>query len=322
MAKKKKKRYPRDEALYNLAQEYEVFFFLDYLPEAAHAAAGNKSLWNGSGRLPEKLYDILVCLAIQHYVGFSDRRSIGMIKLLTQARKINVKVPSFKTLNNYRNNEQIKPYLDKLIEVLSKPLSEVETEFSTDASGERTSTSSSWYNIRTGKKARKKDHVTTHVSSTKKFNMPVAVEVSVARGNDNVYFRQHVRKVCKNFNIEEWSGDGMYASRENCNALEDINAVPYFKIKKSFTPKPKGSPLWKQMVLKSRENPDDYGEHYHKRSNSESTFSAKKRKFGDSLRCKHDTAKENESMLKWVCYGFTALARAATTLDIEPNFYT
>ena len=76
------------------------------------------------------------------------------------------------------------------------------------------------------------------------------------------------------------------------------------------------------MVLKSRENPDDYDEHYHKRSNSESTFSAKKRKFGDSLRCKHDTAKENESMLKWVCYGLTALARAATTLDIEPNFYT
>lgn len=319
---KKKKRYPRDEVLYNLAQENEVFFFLDHLPEVAHIVAKNDNLWTGKGRPPKNLYDILICLTIQHYVGFSDRRSIGIIKLFTQARKIKVDVPCFKTLNNYRNNEQIKPYLKKLLETLAKPLAKVEEDFSTDSSGERTSTSSSWYNIRTGKEIRKRDHITIHVTTTRRFNMPVAVDISVDRGRDNIYFREHVTKVYGNFNINDWTGDSVYASRDNCNALEDVNGNPYFKLKKSFTAKPKSSPLWKRMILKSKNNSEDYDRHYHKRSNSETTFHAKKSKFGDYVRCKGDTAKENESMLKWICYGFTALARAVYILGIEPNFYT
>lgn len=317
----KKKRYPRDEVLYNLAQENEAFFFLDKLPEVARIVASKDDLWTGEGRPPKKLYDILVCLAIQHYIGFSNRRSIGIIKLFTQARNIKVDIPCFKTLNNYRNNDRIKPYLRKILEVLSKPLARVEEDFSTDSSGERTSTSSSWYDIRTGKKIKKRDHITVHVTSTKMFNMLVAVDSSTTRGRDNIYFREHVRDVCENFHVNDWSGDTIYASRENCNTLEEVNGTPYFKLKDSFTARPKSSPLWKQMILKHREHPEEYDRHYHKRSNSESTFSAKKRKFGSSVRCKLDIAKENESMLKWICYGFTALARAVYALDIEPTFY-
>lgn len=43
---------------------------------------------------------------------------------------------------------------------------------------------------------------------------------------------------------------------------------------------------------------DEFLAHYHKRSNVESTFSMIKRKFGDFLRSKTDTAMVNEALAK------------------------
>ena len=37
---------------YNLAQQNEVFIFLDRLPEAVIQAVGDKDLWTGMGRPP------------------------------------------------------------------------------------------------------------------------------------------------------------------------------------------------------------------------------------------------------------------------------
>ena len=43
---------------------------------------------------------------------------------------------------------------------------------------------------------------------------------------------------------------------------------------------------------------DDFLQHYHKRSNVESTFGMMKRKFGDGLRSKTDVAMVNETLCK------------------------
>jgi hypothetical protein len=45
--------------------------------------------------------------------------------------------------------------------------------------------------------------------------------------------------------------------------------------------------------------------HYHKRSNVESTFSAIKRKFGDSVMSKTDAAMANEVLCKVLCHNLT-----------------
>ena len=46
---------------------------------------------------------------------------------------------------------------------------------------------------------------------------------------------------------------------------------------------------------------DEFLTHYHQRSNVESTFSMIKRKFGDSLRSKTDTAMMNEVLCEVLC---------------------
>jgi hypothetical protein len=58
--------------------------------------------------------------------------------------------------------------------------------------------------------------------------------------------------------------------------------------------------------------------HYHKRSNVESTFSMVKRKFGDALRSKTETAQVNETLAKLLGHNLCCLISAWYELGIEP----
>ena len=305
---------------YNLAQQNEVLLFLDRLPEAVIEAVHDDDLWKGTGRPPRKLYDILICLAIQDYIGFSDRRSIGIIELFTRFAKLDIDIPCYRSMSNYKNDPLIKPYLEKLIEITSKPVSVIERDFSTDASGISTNTSSTWYNIRMGKEIKRKDHITAHVTTSRILNAAVAVDIDCDKGKDNIYLREHVQRVRRNFGVGDWSGDSAYASRANCIAVSQAGGTPWFKPKKNFTPRAGRSPSWRRMIIKFRDDPDGAGEHYHKRSNSESKFFAKKAKFGSSVRARNRTAKENEEHMKWVCYNFSVLSRAWHEFGIRPKF--
>jgi len=67
---------------------------------------------------------------------------------------------------------------------------------------------------------------------------------------------------------------------------------------------------------------EEFLAHYHKRSNVESTFSAIKRKFGDSLRSKTETAQVNETMAKVLCHNLVVLIHEMYELGIAPVFWT
>jgi hypothetical protein len=60
--------------------------------------------------------------------------------------------------------------------------------------------------------------------------------------------------------------------------------------------------------------------HYHQRSNVESTISMVKRKFGDSVRSKGDTAMMNEVLCKLLAHNVCCVIAAWYELGIEPVF--
>jgi hypothetical protein len=311
--KKKKKRYPRDESIYNLGQENEFPLFLEWMPIVAmHVAAKHdRDRYCGVGAPHSySLYDILVCLAIYRYFHLSSRRSIGVIKFIVWAAKLHVKVPCFKTLNNYMKDSSMKQYLDEVIEITSRPTRFIEEFFATDSTCAATLCFTMWFMLRMKRKVRKRDHITAHVTTGTKTNIVTAVDVSCKKGGDNIYFRKHVDKTVKNFKPEEWSGDSTYLTRKNCNKCEEYGIEPYFRLKDNTTTLAKGSPAWKRMTTKDKKDKKEYGTHYHKRSNVESTNSGKSRKFNGFVRAKNDVAKENEEMFGWVDYNFSALARA------------
>jgi hypothetical protein len=62
-------------------------------------------------------------------------------------------------------------------------------------------------------------------------------------------------------------------------------------------------------------------QHARERSNVESTFSAIKRKFGDSVRSKTDVAMKNEVLCKILCHNLTCLIMEQEVLGIIPFFW-
>ena len=60
--------------------------------------------------------------------------------------------------------------------------------------------------------------------------------------------------------------------------------------------------------------------HYHKRSNSESTFSMIKSRFGERLRSKTERAQINEALLKVLSHNLCVVIQAIHELGIEPQF--
>ncbi len=61
-------------------------------------------------------------------------------------------------------------------------------------------------------------------------------------------------------------------------------------------------------------------DHYHKRSNVESTNSMIKSKFTDIIRSKNGIAQINEVLLKVLCHNIVVLIQSMYELGIEPEF--
>ena len=61
-------------------------------------------------------------------------------------------------------------------------------------------------------------------------------------------------------------------------------------------------------------------EHYHKRSNVESTNAAIKRKFGETLKSKNQTAQINELLAKIIAYNLTVVIHEMYENGISPDF--
>jgi transposase len=96
--------------------------------------------------------------------------------------------------------------------------------------------------------------------------------------------------------------------------------LPGIPFKNHATGKTRGSPIWNKMYHYFQLNEDEFMEHYHKRSNVESTKAAIKRKFGEILKSKNQIAQINELLAKIIAYNFTVVIHEIYENGIEPSF--
>src|SRR3989344_9487741 len=108
---KKKKRWPRNEVLYNEVQESEFLNFFQFVRFLTNKVCKNK-----------KMKSVIQCLIIwRKFPNLSVRRARGFLLLLKRFEVINANIPCFKTLSNYNENNSMQMILDKLMEESSKP---------------------------------------------------------------------------------------------------------------------------------------------------------------------------------------------------------
>ena len=117
------------------------------------------------------------------------------------------------------------------------------------------------------------------------------------------------------------SADSGYLSRKNCDIISSVGATPYILPKKNVKAYNLGSQgAWGQMIRLWKHHQILFAQHYHRRSNVESTFAMLKKKWVDYCRCKLPITLENEILCKIVCHNIWVLSQALLSDDVQPVF--
>jgi transposase len=112
-----------------------------------------------------------------------------------------------------------------------------------------------------------------------------------------------VEATARNFQMVSVLADKAYSSKRNVWAISDYGATPYIAFRKAFSAGKDTSTVWSKLWHYYHLNREVFLQHYHLRSNAESTFSMIKVKFGERLWPKTEVAQTNEMLLKGAAKG-------------------
>lgn len=168
-----------------------------------------------------------------------------------------------------------------------------------------------------GKEIREAKWVKCHVMCGVQTNIITAVEVTATESGDAPHFAPFVETTAKHFTVRDVSADKAYLSRKNLHAVDAVGGTAYIPFKSNSKPGNNGA-LWERLYHFFHLNRPAFLEHYHKRSNVETTFHMVKAKFGPAVRAKAPAAMVNEVLLKLLCHNIAVLVQAVYDLGIDP----
>ncbi len=195
----------------------------------------------------------------------------------------------------------------------------MERDFAIDSTGFGSTRYERWYDQKYGVTRMKCVWVKAHIASGVRTNCITAVRILDKDAADCPQFVPLVKETREGFEIGEVSADKAYASYDNFEEVAAMGGTLYAAFKENTTGGVGG--IFEKMFHYFQFNKEEYQAHYHKRSNVESTISAVKRKFGDSVRNKTDAAMVNEVLCKLLCQNLTCLIQEQETLGIVPVFW-
>jgi transposase len=311
-----RKTYPQDWRAYNAAQTNEKAKFQELLRDLCAGVAEPPQGKCGRPRL--SIQDALFSAVFKVYSTVSGRRFMTDLRE-AQAKGFIQKTPHYNSIFNYLENPNLTPLLREMITESSLPLKSVEVDFACDSSGFTTSRFHRWFDHKYGAVRQQHEWVKVHLMCGVRTNIVTAVEIKDKDASDTKLLPSLVDATAENFTLNEVSADKGYGSLKNYKAVQYHGAVPYIAFKSSHTGR--GAGLWQKMFHYYQFNRAEYLQHYHKRSNVESTFSMIKAKFRDHVRSKTDVAMVNEVLCKILCHNICCLIQESYELGIDTVFW-
>jgi transposase len=229
-------------------------------------------------------------------------------------------VPCYASVGHFLQREDLTPILKQLISISASPLREIENDFAVDSSGFSTSRYARWFDYKWGKERKYKVWLKAHINTGTKTNIITSVKITEGQDNDSPQLAELVRKTAENFTIKEQSGDKAYNSRDNLKVIEEMGATPFIPFKKNVTGKRGALGVWGKMYYYFMYKHEEFLEHYHKRSNVETTFHMIKTKFKDNLRSKTKTAQVNELLCKILAHNICVVIQEINELGLKGEF--
>src|SRR5262249_6734009 len=272
---------------------------------------------NRHGRPKKLLADMVFSAAFKVYVGFSARRFNCDLQDAHGRGYLSESVHCH-AVNHYLANPELTPVLRQLIARSALPLRTVETAFAPDSRGFSTSKFERWYDEKYGCHRSGHVWVKAHIMVGVKTNVVTAVEIKDQNAGDAPQFGPLVSTTAQNFDVKEVSADKAYLSNANLETVEALGGTAFIPFKSNST---ESDGVWARMFHYFNFRREEFLQHYHQRSNVESTFSAVKRKFGDAVRGKTAVAMVNEVLCKFRCHNICCVIQEQCELGIEPVFW-
>lgn len=308
--------YPQAWKAYNEAQTNEVRLFDELLSGLTELIIEPPQRM-GRPRLP--LREQVFCAVQKVYSQLSSRRAKSLFENAKERGQLN-HAPNYNAVNKFLSREDITPLLQSMVGFTAQSLSSVESEFAVDSSGFRTTS----FNDYCREKHRvKKQHrwVKAHICVGVKTNVITGIEITEEHANDSPQFKPLVNWTYDNgFAINEVSADMGYSSKKNFEVVNKLGGKAFIPFKSNVTGKARGSRLWSKMYHYFQLHQEEFLEHYHKRSNAETTFHMLKMKFGDKLKSKKFVAQKNELLCKAIAHNIVVLIHEMYELGIQPDF--
>lgn len=303
------KYIPKEEkqiewAKYDKAQINEInnmlLFIRDVVNEACRGLNINEiSEKKERGRPPKPPRDLAKAVLMQQYFGVSNRATEGLVKLFREKMQIHSRF-SYKAIERAYEITDVTLILQEVFKITQEPIRDKEHNFSIDGTGLPTSTKQNWEQDKKKSETKGYEKMVAMVGTTYKMISAVTLTEN-PEGNESPYLEPLVMETAKKYDeIDLVTGDAAYISRENCNIIASIGAIPRIYPKQGITLRQKGSKAWTGMLLSFINDPQKWLEEYHSRSISETANSTYKRDFPVPLRRKINVRRKQEAFTR-VC---------------------
>ena len=308
--------YSQEWPAYNAAQVQEFELFDQFLYQLVSLIDEPERHYRGRPSL--KLSDQIFCCIMKVYSQLSSRRAKHLYHDAFLRQQI-AHNPHFNAVSTILNKPGLTHLLHELVRLSAQPLASIETDFAVDSSGFRCSTFGEYCSYAYGTK-RVHNWLKVHICTGVYTNVIADVVITGEHGADSPQFKKLINNTARYFDIHEVSADAAYSSRKNLEVVDKFGGTAYIPFKINATGTSKGSTLWGRAFHYFQLNKDEFMEHYHKRSNVESTFSAIKKKFGETIKSKNRTAQINEMLCKIIAYNLTVVIREMIEFGFDSKF--
>jgi transposase len=309
--------YQQNWPLYDQAQRTEKKRFRVLLHDLCRGL--ENPVQTGSGRRWKPMTDIVFACVFKVYCTLSSRRlQCDLDDALAQGY-LSESMHSVRVCA-YLDSEFLTTVLQALIVRSSLPLKAVETVFAPDSTGFSTSRFVRWFDEKYGVERSGHDWVKAHVMCGVQTNIVTAVEIADRHAADAPQFKPLIETTGANFTVKEVPADKAYLAHENLELVEKLGGTAFVPFKSNSIAGEAGS-LWERLFFYYNFRREEFLQHYHQRSNAESTFSMVKAKFRDHVRSKTDTAMKNEVLCKFLCHNIVVVHQSQIELGIEPLFW-
>ncbi|MGA7924187.1 MAG: transposase, partial [Thermoplasmata archaeon] len=271
------------------------------------AGVPEKDQPKGRPRVP--LREGLFCAVQKVYSQLSCRRSHSLQGFAASRGQIE-RVHGFVISSRALNREDATPILHDLITRSALPLAGIEQGFAPDSTGMQATSFGAW---REEKHGERREHVwlKAHALAGVKTHIIARVSITGEYGGDNPEFEPLLRAAKEGgISPKEVYADMAYSARRNYSVAKELGFNLYVPFRRDVKGRASGrsgkglgvdrghSLLWKKAYLFFQMHREEFEAKYHQRSNVESVFSALKRKFGETIRSKNQTAQLNEILAK------------------------